>query len=405
MTLLSPSFAASQRTLGLLTIIGNMEILSLAGTTGDELDTAFQSSIPGLSRSWRSVAAQCPVSGSIIHLCSMASSSSSSSADGGERKTPLSLLSITDTGHCVDDSITDKGGQVVRTTSADMAILTSRSLLASQLTSQMGQSVAGTMLTLKHSFQGLTSMDFLNRNGSSGGLPLIGLPDRAIDDSDDSEKQDISIDTIMSSSSSIRLKEVVVPFFDYASYSDGSSLLSRLGGGQLQRPAVGVYRWPNSPTYLRPVPAATEDQRLPAPTFVFHCESPHDAITKLDSSSDLGCGIQAARIGYGGLGDGQLMLLHQDLIGLDIRYCPRTTITSAFSEAQDSLLASSLKELQSTNVLLASGEKSHDDDRIGKGDCWVEFRANMKQPSGFMKRSARSSTTQRVAKVPDIPYE
>ena len=50
----------------------------------------------------------------------------------------------------------------------------------------------------------------------------------------------------------------------------------------------------------------------------------------------------------------------------------------------------------------------------GLGDCWVEFRANMKQPLGFVRKalkSAHSGTStgklapKRIVKAPNIPYE
>ena len=117
--------------------------------------------------------------------------------------------------------------------------------------------------------------------------------------------------------------------------------------------------------------------------------------------------FRKARIGYSGLGPGhgQVMLLHKDLIGLDIRYCPRTTVSSTFSEAQESLLAGSLEELQSTNILLSGSEKAIGDKRIGNSDCWVELRANLKRPSKYWQRSKNSSRKQKIAKIPDIPFE
>ena len=121
------------------------------------------------------------------------------------------------------------------------------------------------------------------------------------------------------------LKEVAVPYFDYAAYKDGSTFLSKLGLAMTIRPTVGVYQWLNNITCIRPLPTAAEDQRLPSPSLIFHCESPENNEDKIREH-----GFREARIGYGGLGrdrgHGQVMLLHKDLIGLDIRYCPRTKI-------------------------------------------------------------------------------
>jgi hypothetical protein len=92
-------------------------------------------------------------------------------------------------------------------------------------------------------------------------------------------------------------------------------------------------------------------------------------------------------------------------MGLDVRYCPRTATSSTFSEAQESLLAGSLDELQSTNILVSGAENVKSDDRIGNGDCWVEVRASLKRPSNFLQRTKSSTRRQKVAKIPDLPYE
>jgi hypothetical protein len=202
------------------------------------------------------------------------------------------------------------------------------------------------------------------------------------------------------------LKEIVVPFFDYAEYKDGSTILSKLAShAGTNRPAVGVYQWPTGPTCIRPLPTAAEDKRLPSPSFIFHSNSPEDevALTTMDET-----GIRRAPIGFsGGMADGQIMVLHEHLLGLDVRYCHQTKVKSAFSEAQESLLAGSLEELQSTNTLLAVGEQAKDDHRILNSDCWVEVRANLKQPSGYWsnRASAKRTGSVRVASVPDLPYE
>ncbi len=144
------------------------------------------------------------------------------------------------------------------------------------------------------------------------------------------------------------------------------------------------------------------------------------------------------------------MLHHANLQGLDLRYCQQTTISTSFAEAQDSLMAGSLDDLQHVNVMVegGGGNKKNEsqsqsysyssnasstsngtsgstnttsnstrsakvDSMNGLGDCWVEFRANMKHPLGFLHGMRRrqkgqrgvGSSTKRVAKAPDIPYE
>ena len=68
-------------------------------------------------------------------------------------------------------------------------------------------------------------------------------------------------------------------------------------------------------------------------------------------------------------------------------------------------MAGSLGELQSTNALLSGAEPGSDDDKLGNADCWVEVRANMKKPSGYLRRAGSKNTKTKIAKIPDLPYE
>jgi hypothetical protein len=102
------------------------------------------------------------------------------------------------------------------------------------------------------------------------------------------------------------------------------------------------------------------------------------------------------------------MVIHKDTAGLDIRLTESTACISSFSEAQEALLAGSLDELQNVNVLMEGGNetKAYQETMNGLGDCWVEFRANLKKPSGFFTRNTKSNRqSHKVAKAPDIPYE
>mmetsp|Transcript_11098 Transcript_11098/g.28132 ORF Transcript_11098/g.28132 Transcript_11098/m.28132 type:complete len:388 (+) Transcript_11098:156-1319(+) len=375
-TILSPCLAASKRAVSLLSLLGDMEEVSLVNEDSSSSDKAlnntFKSSIPGLSRSWESIAARCPVSGSVIHFCS-SSNIGSSKENGNKRlhKNPFALLAITD----------DDGSEVKE------SIRQFRNLLAARINNR--SKVDSTFLNLKCLISGKMTTKDLLKDISSDGLPLLSIPETRKSESKD--KVDYT--------SSPFLKEIAVPYFDHASYSDGSTLISKLSRAATTRPTVGVYEWPNSKTCIRPLPTAAEDKILPSPSFIFHCESPEDIVEFREH------GFQQARIGYGGLGPGhgQVMLLHEDLRGLDIRYCPRTTVSSTFSEAQESLLAASLDELQSTNVLAYGSGTSKSDERIDNGDCWVELRANLKRPSNYFQKSKK--TNQKIAKVPDLPYE
>jgi len=394
-SILSPSFTASKKAISLISALGNLEQFCVV--TDDipvspekTLNETFKSSIPKLSRSWHSVGSRCPVSGSIIHFCSVGDDLNVPEANREQNRRPKSfaLLGITD----IDDSDLNDGSKV------DVAIRKFRELLASRLNE--APAVNRTILNLKCILNGNVTAKDLLKDVSHDGLPLLSPP-KGLTVARSSVSLRKDLDERKDQLPFTFLKEIVVPHFDYAEYCDGSTLLSNLSLARTNRPAIGVFEWPNSSTCIRPLPTASEDRNLPSPSLIFHCESPEDT-TKIKDF-----GFHEARIGYNGLGHGhgQVMLLHKDLMGLDVRYCPRTTVSSAFSEAQDSLLAGSLEELQSTNVLVSSSDEARSDMRIGNGDCWVEVRANLKRPGTLWQRSKTSSRKQRIAKIPDIPYE
>jgi len=395
-TILSPCLNASKKAVSLLSLLGNMEEVSLVNedpsSSDKALNNTFKSSIPGLSRSWDSVGARCPISGSVIHFCSSSDLGAlKENNDRNPQTTPFALLAITE----YDKS--SRSEEYKGDVEVKAAIRHFRSLLASRIND--GATLNSTLLNLKCLINGNLTTNDLLKDISRDGLPLLSIPDSFSngDNCIPGRKSEGRMDP----TSSPFLKEIVVPHFDHASYIDGSTLISKLSLATTNRPAVGVFEWPNSTTCIRPLPTAAEDQRLPSPSLIFHCESPEDAITIREY------GFREARIGYGGLGPGhgQVMLLHEDLIGLDIRYCPRTSISSTFSEAQESLLAGSLDELQSTNILVSGSEKTKSDERIGNGDCWVEVRANLKRPSSYWYRSKKSPSKQKIARIPDLPYE
>jgi hypothetical protein len=203
------------------------------------------------------------------------------------------------------------------------------------------------------------------------------------------------------------LKEVAIPFYDDCFYPNGQSLLSVLGSSTLIRPTVGLYQWPDNGIAIRPLPSAEEDRTISVPSLVFFNKDLDTVAAQVSA-----VGAVSAKIGYNGLAEsGQLMVSHPMLYGLDIRVTDCVEFASAFPEAQEALLASSLGELQNTNVLVKGGKendvatRSTVDTRENQGDCWVEFRANMKRPSGFIKRSTTRKSKVRTAKAPDLPFE
>lgn len=355
-SLLSPSPYASRKAQELLASSCGLRALRLPSFNeeDDKLNASFKSFLPSFSKTWDSVALECNATGTIIHFCSDNSGNSS-------RKQAFGILGITNTS---------------TSNSKVEAIQGFRDLLASKMQQR------SSFMKVKSNFASL-SQDELLRDVSKGGLPLLSVPSRG------SEVADVA-------PVEAGLKEVAVPFFDFAEYTNGTSFLSQFS--KARRLQVGLYQWGDSGTRIRPLPAASEDRRLPPPSLIFHCND----FTQIAADTT---GARIAKIGYGGNRVGQLMLEHDDLLGLDIRFCSSISASSAFSEAQDSLLAGSLDELQSTNTLLAGGEKVKDDDRIGEADCWVEVRANLKSPSGFLKRAVRSepSNQRRLASPVNTP--
>jgi len=187
------------------------------------------------------------------------------------------------------------------------------------------------------------------------------------------------------------LKEIVIPSYPTDTYSNGESLFTTLQQStQVHRPMSGLYQLPQG-LCIRPLPAAKEDRNLPPPSLIFHTNSLKDDHNDHDAA--------AFKIGFSGLsGKGQIMLHDKhEHWGVDVRLCAATKPSSMFSEAQESLLASSLKELQSAHVMPITKhsnnklpkqeeEQRTDDPNTNKMDCWVEFRANVKHPAGYMRR-------------------
>jgi hypothetical protein len=110
------------------------------------------------------------------------------------------------------------------------------------------------------------------------------------------------------------------------------------------------------------------------------------------------------------------MVGHYDFQGIDLRYCQSKELSSMFPEAQESLMAGSLDDLQNVNVMVKGGNAQISDNKAisshtrvdsmnGLGDCWVEFRANLKRPMGYFEGKSRRKPAQRTVKAPDLPYE
>jgi len=222
-----------------------------------------------------------------------------------------------------------------------------------------------------------------------------------------------------------KLRELAMPFFPGV-----SSLQTKLSKSSLSRPLPGLYQCSvgskgtksatkrnvtNDPGLIfRPLPAAQEDLRLSPPSLVFQCESLEGAQKLVEGK----LGGRIEKIGWRGHGQsGSLIVTHPSIIGLDIRICEAPgnewKLEGMFAEAQESLLAGSLEELQSTHVVSeGKGDNTSTvkrDTKTLNADCWVEFRSNIKHPLGFFKQLTSSlfqkPARTKVAKPPDIPYE
>lgn len=210
-----------------------------------------------------------------------------------------------------------------------------------------------------------------------------------------------------------KLRELVLPYFPAV-----SSLQTTLSQSPLLRPLTGLYQYPvgagngketeveritktpMSGLIIRPLPAAQEDLRLSPPSLVFQSKSLVEAQTLIEEK----IGGRTSKIGWRGNGQlGSLIVSHPSITGLDVRICETNSdewvLSGSFDESQDSLLAGSLADLQSVNVM--SDGKHGDVEKTAAntgGDCWVEVRSNLKH---FTSRKKSNPLT--VAKPPDLP--
>mmetsp|Transcript_10026 Transcript_10026/g.16647 ORF Transcript_10026/g.16647 Transcript_10026/m.16647 type:complete len:429 (+) Transcript_10026:171-1457(+) len=414
-TLLSSSPALSRRAQAALQSILHVEpvVARSNNDIDDDLNALFQTTAPLLNNKtrWESLVSNDPVSGTIVHFLSVEGSVEN------REKEDLSVLSL------VQEARHNNNCSSIAT-----SIQKSRTILAEHMssTAMSGSSFAPSSMmriaTKRLVGRPLTTFDLL---GFGGGLPLIQVEQQEEEEAtvnDDATTSNIAADEPLQEPRTRFFKELCIPHFDDASYpSDGRTLLSTLSesSSSLDRPAVGLYQFGG--LAVRPLPSAKEDRVLPHPSLVFYNDNNihSDTAASSDDNDDDNTtvvsninGCRTAKIGFSSSRKGQYMLSHPDLPGLDLRLTDTETFSSHFPEAQQALLAGSLPDLQSDDVLLKGGRTSNDksssssDAMNGLGDCWVEFRANMKQPSGFLKkRNKTSSSAPRVAKVPDIPYE
>ena len=357
-----------------------MDEIDLSATTNknDALDIAYK---PFLTQGFNSIGCVDKESGAIIHLLSVSN----------DDQFDLSLLSITDSGNDNDDAakcIQEARDEISR--NIDKSPQNAMKLAALKA---FKQSISP---------QNLTSLE----------LPLLVLSTNKISNDDAA--------VIPSGTSSLKLREIAIPFNYESTYADGSSLSQKLSQSNLTRPKTGLYQMGNGGLVIRPLPSATSDFTLPSPSFIFQCDSLKNKEQALIN------GVSLSKLGCNGIERGQMLIHHHDVQGIELRFCEARQLSSSFAEAEESLMAGSLNELQNANVMVEGGKtRSQYDVKIdinknsgnqaatklrvdamnGLGDCWVEFRANIKRPLGFFDKKARTKTVQRTAKAPDLPYE
>ena len=397
LTFLSPSPAYSRSAIEFLDRLFQLPITPHSSSTAsrkDRLDELHFGSSPS-SSCWDSVACACPTSGTMLHFLSFSSAldnkENESSIDNNyvTSNSPLHLIAV-------------HGSTTSRIIHHD-ALIECRRRLANAFHDSQGFSHEArlrglcTNITRRMTGKRPNINMILGSKISSGNLTLDLTPIFSINEEEESTSEYDNQEQINHCSG--KLRELVLPYFPETSSIQTKMSMSSL----LSRPRPGIYQ-ANHGLIFRPLPAAREDLHLSSPSLVFQCKS-------LDEMRELvedKLGGETYKIGWCGHGQlGSLIVSHPSLMGLEIRLCESTSeewVPSIhFDESQQSLLAGSLPELQSTHVV-SQGDKmtTSGDSKIGKGDCWVEVRSNVKRPSGFLKKLPESN---RIAKIPDLPYE
>lgn len=409
-TFLSGSPASSRRVQALLSSLFSMKPLPLFGAMGDAnvafKDDDLDQSIPRMFRKrlcFDSTASVCNRSGVVFHILSLQqqdslasgiSSSRSSVYASTESSSDLQLLSIMDSAVFAEDDATIDYVQT---------ILKTRSLLHDHLDSDSTRYNFSKFKFLLRRILGLeaNSFDFV---GIKHYNTLLTLPTCIEDNTSHNEK--VTFNAVPSQNNIVGLKELVLPYCEIEDDNEvalNRSLISTLSSSGLRHPVdkrtnrriPGLYQWhvgrhsppvhnsSNLPIVIRPLPAAKVDFVLSNPSIIFHCPCLEHVSHEIQRH-----GAIPAKVGFHGGKKGQLMVLHKDFAGLDIRFCESDNLSYSFDEAQVALLAGSLDGLQNPDVLLEGDrDMGNEGDKLKSigGDCWVEFRENLKKPNGFLR--------------------
>lgn len=396
-TFLSPSPAASRHARDLLSQWTSLESVVTAATDSDgkegsitsrqdatlvrndEWDSLFRSNFlratTGSSITWDSVAAKCQANGTILHWLSI----DDKKYDGNHnyKKSNGNASSFaTKAGGASNEQLSLPPPHQLIAVQETSSVWHARNMLAASLadhvsfhkiaiSNALGQPVKATHLLPK----------------GNNGIPILDLSALSFETTTQVPTP-ATAPSHRPAPSAGSLKELVIPTNGHDALS--ANLFFSISQSPLTRPVTGLYQFPANGLCLRPLPAGERDRKNASilPSLIFHsndvCEQP-----LLDASHG---GTQTAKIGYNGKAKGQLMVRHDALTGLDVRFCGCDRHSSMFAEAQESLFAGSLEELQSKHVLQEGGV----DPKTNNVDCWIEFRATMANPSGFLSNTARS---------------
>jgi hypothetical protein len=330
---------------------------------------------------WDSVAMECPTSGTVLQWLFLPGSSNHRTFRSNSRTTPCCLVAVQEASSGAD---------------ARKALLATSLQVANHHTRTRIQRALG---------RPVTAQDLLGKHA----LPVLQWTD------DDASRQAAAGDPSVPMPTGT-LKEVAIPTYDQATYDgDGTTLRQRLAASPLGRPATGLYQFTNGHTCdnvvhnnnnggvcVRPLP--TSDRVLAPPTLVFHHDGDLEdywAHLREQQQQQQQPHEETAlhKIGYNGTGAGQIMLRSAAWAGLDVRVCAQRQCRASFCEAQEALLGGSLPSLQSHHVL--AGAQGSLDPKTNRMDCWVEFRATLRNPLGYF----RNNRGPRVAKAPDLPFQ
>ncbi|KAL7546663.1 hypothetical protein ACHAWF_009996, partial [Thalassiosira exigua] len=397
------------------------------GTARDRLDELHFGSDP--SSAWESVACRCPRSGTVLHFLSPSTDRSEGEAAAAASHSPIHLIGIHGSDsrpksspssdesfhiaedQCYRDALVECRERLAGGFQRRQIITTCDEKHGPSSASALEARLRGLLLRFACNVMGRRPHPswIMDKYPSSSQCvtPLVDLAPLAFDDSRaltecNNDSKDTATHERLGSSG--RMRELALPFVP-----GESSLQTKLSKSSLSRPLPGLYRCSRGETetdrsglIFRPIPAAEEDLRLPPPSLVFQCDSLEESRKLVESQ-----GGRTSKIGWRGDGGlGSLIVGHPSVPGLDIRVCEASgdewALSARFDEAQESLLAASLTDLQSKHVV-SEGQNQGVDSRSGNGNCWVELRANVRRPAGFFRRLA--PTKVEVAKPPDVPYE